>query len=329
MSLLDVRDLKTYFYIDNEVIPAVDGVNFNINKGEIVALVGESGSGKSVTSLSIMGLIKEPGKIVNGEIIFNKEDLLSKKEREMRRIRGKDIAMIYQDPMSSLNPYIRVGNQIAETLIIHKKISKADAKKEAIKMMELVGIPDADKRYKDYPSQFSGGMRQRIMIAMAIACEPKLLIADEPTTALDVTVQAEILDLLRRLMKDNGMSILLITHDLGVVAEIADRVCIMYCGKIMEQSSKISLFKNPLNPYTRGLIQCIPRTDDKAEVLYTIGGNVPYPTDFPKGCRFSTRCPDVMEKCKKEIPALADIGERHLVRCFLYENSEVKKYDDN
>ena len=326
MSLLEVKDLKTYFYIDKEVIPAVDGVSFEINKGEILALVGESGSGKSVTALSMMGLIKEPGKIIHGEILFNGENLIDKKEKDMRNIRGNEIAMVYQEPMSSLNPNIRIGSQIGEALIIHKKASnRSDAKKQSIKIMELVGIPDAEERYKDYPSQFSGGMRQRIMIAMAIVCKPQLLIADEPTTALDVTVQADILSLLRALIKEYKMSILLITHDLGVVAEMADRVCIMYCGKIMEQTSNTKLFKNPLNPYTKGLIKCIPRTDDKTDILYTIGGNVPYPTEFPKGCRFSTRCPDVMERCKEELPDLVDIGDDHLVRCFLYADKEVEK----
>lgn len=317
-KMLKVNNLKTYFYIDNDIIPAVDGVSFNIPKGEVVALVGESGSGKSVTSLSIMGLIKEPGRIIDGEIIFNEEDLLKKNDKELRKIRGNEITMIYQEPMSSLNPMITVGEQIAEVLIIHRKISRSNAKKEAIRMMELVGISDAKARYKDYPSQFSGGMRQRIMIAMATISNPKLLIADEPTTALDVTVQAEILKLIKGLMEDIDMSVLLITHDLGVVADMADSVCVMYCGKIMEQTSKYNLFKNPLNPYTKGLIKCIPRTDDTTDILYTIGGNVPYPTDFPKGCRFSTRCPDVMERCKKDIPPLIEVEKDHLVSCWLY-----------
>lgn len=325
MGLLQIKELKTYFHIDDEAIPAVDGVSFHIDKGEILAIVGESGSGKSVTALSIMGLIKSPGKIEDGEILFNKQDLLQKKEKEMRHIRGNQISMIYQEPMSSLNPMIRIGDQVAEALIIHKKISKAEAKKQSIGIMEAVGIPDPARRYKDYPSQFSGGMRQRIMIAMAISCMPQLIIADEPTTALDVTVQAEILELLKGLTKQNDMSILLITHDLGVVAEMADRVCVMYCGKIMEESSKTTLFRNPLNPYTQGLIKCIPRTDDKTEVLYTIGGNVPYPTDFPKGCRFSTRCPNIIEKCKEELPPLIEVEENHLVRCWLYDKVEGNK----
>lgn len=325
MSLLQIKELKTYFHIDNEVIPAVDGVSFHIDQGEILAIVGESGSGKSVTALSIMGLIKSPGKIEEGEILFNNENLIKHKEKQMRNIRGNQISMVYQEPMSSLNPMIRIGDQVAEALIIHKRISKSEAKKQAIKIMETVGIPDPARRYKDYPSQFSGGMRQRIMIAMAISCMPQLIIADEPTTALDVTVQAEILELLKGLTKQNDMSVLLITHDLGVVAEIADRVCVMYCGKIMEESSKASLFKNPLNPYTQGLIKCIPRTDSKTEVLYTIGGNVPYPTDFPKGCRFSTRCPKVIDKCKEELPPLIEVEANHLVRCWLYSEGEEEQ----
>ncbi|WP_026477182.1 ABC transporter ATP-binding protein [Alkaliphilus transvaalensis] len=322
MSLLEVKGLKTYFTIENEVIPAVDGVSFSIDEGEIVALVGESGSGKSITAMSIMGLVPKPGKVMEGEIIFNNENLLHKKEKEMCKIRGNEVSMVYQNPMSSLNPMIPIGNQVAEALIIHQKISKYEAKKEAIKMMELVGIPDASSRYKDYPSQFSGGMRQRIMIAMAIVCQPKILIADEPTTALDVTIQAEILELLKSLIKEYKLSILLITHDLGVVAEMADRVCVMYCGKIMEDTTKANLFRNPLNPYTRRLIKCIPRADDKADILYTIGGNVPHPSDFPKGCRFSTRCEEVIERCKGETPPLIAVGEKHQVRCWLYHGEE-------
>ncbi len=322
MSLLKVKDLKTYFSIDKELIPAADGVGFEINKGEVIALVGESGSGKSVTALSIMKLIREPGKIVAGEVLFNEENLINKTEKEMCNIRGNKISMIYQDPMSTLNPMIPIGDQIKEAIVIHQRIKKAEAKKQAIKMMELVGIPDGARRYNDYPSQFSGGMRQRIMIAMALACGPQLLIADEPTTALDVTVQAEVLELLRNLIKEYNMSVLLITHDLGVVAEMADRVCVMYCGKIMEETNKNNLFRNPLNPYTKGLMKCIPRTDDQTDVLYTIGGNVPHTSDYPKGCRFSTRCAEVMEICREEMPSLTQVEENHLVRCWLYNQRE-------
>jgi len=319
MEQVKIKDLKTYFYIDGQEVPAVDGVSFAINKGEIVALVGESGSGKSVTSLSIMGLIKDPGKILGGEIEFEGTNLLKLKTRQMRKIRGNKIGMIYQEPMSTLNPLIKVGDQIAEALIIHGKAKSKEAKKRSVEIMESVGIADAKKRYNDYPSQFSGGMRQRIMIAIAIACNPSLLIADEPTTALDVTIQSEILDLIRELKEKNGMSVLLITHDLGVVAEMADRVCVMYCGKIMESTTKMDLFDNPLHPYTQGLIKCIPRVDDDLEVLYTIEGYVPHPTDFPKGCRFSTRCEKVMEKCKEHLPELKEVKKGHFARCWLYD----------
>ena len=323
MKLLQVKNLKTYFYIDKEEVPAVDGVDFDINQGEVLALIGESGSGKSVTSMSIMGLIDEPGKIISGEILFNRQDifeddLLQKSDKQMRFLRGKEISMIYQDPLSSLHPMIKVGEQVAEALMIHENTTKAEAKGKAIEMMKRVGISDGEKRYDEFPGQFSGGMRQRIMIAMAIICNPRLLIADEPTTALDVTIQAEILDLLRRLQSENRMSMMLITHDLGVVAEMADRVCVMYCGKIMEETTNQRLFKNPKNPYTKGLMKCIPRIDDKLDYLDTIEGYVPHPTDFPKGCRFSTRCPEVMAHCKEELPELREVEPGHKVRCWLY-----------
>ncbi len=323
MKLLQVKNLKTYFFIDKDEVPAVDGVDFDINQGEVLALIGESGSGKSVTSMSIMGLIDEPGKIISGEILFKREeifedDLLQKSDKQMRFLRGKEISMIYQDPLSSLHPMIKVGEQVAEALMIHEKATKAEAKRKAIEMMKRVGISDGEKRYDEFPAQFSGGMRQRIMIAMAIICNPKLLIADEPTTALDVTIQAEILDLLRKLQKENQMSMMLITHDLGVVAEMADRVCVMYCGKIMEETTNQRLFKNPKNPYTKGLMKCIPRIDDTLEYLDTIEGYVPHPTDFPAGCRFSTRCPEVMDHCKVELPELKEVEPGHKVRCWLY-----------
>jgi oligopeptide/dipeptide ABC transporter ATP-binding protein len=324
MKLLQVKNLKTYFYIDKEEVPAVDGVDFEVNQGEVLALIGESGSGKSVTSLSIMGLVDEPGKIISGEILLSREgifedDLIKKSDKQMRFLRGKEISMIYQDPLSSLHPMIKVGEQVAEALMIHEKVTKSEAKRKAIEMMHRVGISDGETRYDEFPSQFSGGMQQRIMLAMAIICNPQLLIADEPTTALDVTIQAEILDLLRKLQKENGMSMMLITHDLGVVAEMADRVCVMYCGKIMEETTNVRLFKNPKNPYTKGLMKCIPRIDDKLEYLDIIEGYVPHPTDFPEGCRFSTRCPEVMERCKEELPELKEVEPGHKVRCWLYE----------
>lgn len=316
MALLEVENLKTYFDIEGKKCTAVDGISFVLNKGETMAVIGESGSGKSVTALSIMGLIDYPGKIAEGKIIFNGEDLLKKKENEIRKIRGNEIAMIYQDPMTTLNPMNKVGEQIGEALIIHKKNKKNEIKPIVIDLMKAVGIMDAEERYNQLPDQFSGGMRQRLMLAMAIACKPKLLIADEPTTALDVTIQAEILDLLRNLKSSNDMSIILNTHDLGVVADMADKVIVMYCGKIMEMTSNEELFNNPLNPYTKKLMECIPRVDDKKRRLQTIDGYVPYLTQLPKGCRFSNRCEYATDKCKAEVPELIEVEEGHWSRCW-------------
>lgn len=316
MALLEVENLKTYFDIEGKKCTAVDGISFVLNKGETMAVIGESGSGKSVTALSIMGLFDYSGKIAEGKIIFNGEDLLKKKENEIRKIRGNEIAMIYQDPMTTLNPMNKVGEQIGEALIIHKKNKKNEIKPIVIDLMKAVGIMDAEERYNQLPDQFSGGMRQRLMIAMAIACKPKLLIADEPTTALDVTIQAEILDLLRNLKSSNDMSIILNTHDLGVVAEMADKVIVMYCGKIMEMTSNEELFNNPLNPYTKKLMECIPRVDDKKRRLQTIDGYVPYLTQLPKGCRFSNRCEYATDKCKAEVPELIEVEEGHWSRCW-------------
>ncbi len=316
MALLEVENLKTYFDIEGKKCTAVDGISFVLNKGETMAVIGESGSGKSVTALSIMGLIDYPGKIAEGKIIFNGEDLLKKKENEIRKIRGNEIAMIYQDPMTTLNPMNKVGEQIGEALIIHKKNKKNEIRPIVIDLMKAVGIMDAEERYNQLPDQFSGGMRQRLMIAMAIACKPKLLIADEPTTALDVTIQAEILDLLRNLKSSNDMSIILNTHDLGVVADMADKVIVMYCGKIMEMTSNEELFNNPLNPYTKKLMECIPRVDDKKRRLQTIDGYVPYLTQLPKGCRFSNRCEYATDKCKAEVPELIEVEEGHWSRCW-------------
>ena len=320
MSLLEVKNLKTYFYLDRMEYPAVDDVSFILEEGKAIAIIGESGSGKSVTALSIMGLIDLPGKIVGGEIIYKGENLLKKTEKEMQRIRGNEIGMIYQDPMSTLNPMNKVGNQIAESLIIHKKATRKDAKLKAIELMKAVGIADGEKRFHQLPEQFSGGMRQRIMIAMAIACNPKILIADEPTTALDVTIQAEILELLRNLRDEYNMSIILNTHDLGVVAEMADEVAVMYCGKIMEMSSNKELFNNPLNPYTKKLMECIPRIDDRKKRLDTIKGYVPHLSELSKGCRFSDRCHKAFDKCKEELPELKEITKNHWSRCWLNED---------
>lgn len=316
--LLEVKDLKTQFKVNKNIYNAVNGVSFDINKGEIVALVGESGSGKSVTSLSIMGLIPSPpGKIVGGEILFKGENLINKNKKEMQDIRGSLISMIFQEPMTSLNPVFTIGRQVSEPLIRHKGYKKEEALEKSIEMLKLVGIPSPEKRVHEFPHQMSGGMRQRIMIAMALICEPELLIADEPTTALDVTIQAQILDLMLKLRKKFNTSILLITHDLGVVAEVADRVVVMYCGKVMERASVIELFEKPLHPYTTGLMKSIPKMDGNKEKLFMIPGMVPNPLDMPKGCPFSDRCYKCMDKCKQEMPPLVEVNGRQ-VRCFLY-----------
>ena len=317
MSLLKVNNLITYFHIGNQEIKAVDGISFNVERNETLAIVGESGSGKSVTALSIMRLINPPGKIMDGEIEFNNANLLKLSDKQMCIVRGNRISMIYQEPMMSLNPAISVGEQIREALIIHKTVPKPQSKSKAIELINFVSIPEAQFRYNDLPSKFSGGMRQRIMIAMAIACNPDLLIADEPTTALDVTIQSEIMDLLRSMKNKLNMSMLLITHDLGVVAENADRVIVMYCCKILEEASVRDLFKNPMHPYTVGLMKCIPKMDSTVKKLYSIPGYIPHPSQFPVGCRFNDRCEHVMDICKEKMPALIEISEGHKVRCWL------------
>ncbi len=322
MTLLDVKNIKTYFYLDGEELPAVDDVSFTLEKNKTLAIIGESGSGKSVLVLSVMKLVDHPGKINDGEALFNGEakgDLLKMKEKDMQKIRGNEIAMIYQDPMSTLNPLIPVGRQIEEALYIHKKGSKKEIRAKAMKLMTDVGIPDAKKRYGDLPKQFSGGMRQRIMIAMAISCEPKILIADEPTTALDVTIQAEILDLLKKLQDEKQMAMILNTHDLGVVEDMAHDVCVMYCGKIMEKAPKEKLFAHPMNPYTIGLIECMPGKGEAKGRLNAIEGYVPHPSEFPEGCRFSNRCPYAMDKCRQSLPDLKEAAPDHHVRCWLVE----------
>ncbi|MBS5546873.1 MAG: ABC transporter ATP-binding protein [Lachnospiraceae bacterium] len=321
--LLEVKNLETEFRVKRGQVKAVNGVSFEVEKGEILAVVGESGSGKSVTSLSIMGLIRDPGKIVGGQILFNGEDLLKKSTREMEQIRGDRISMIFQEPMTSLNPVYRIKDQIMENILTHEKVSKEEALKRSIEMLDLVSIPAPERRAYDYPHQMSGGMRQRVMIAMALSCHPELLIADEPTTALDVTIQAQILDLINRLRKKLGMAVLLITHDLGVVAETADRVVVMYCGRVVEQAKVLDLFTDPKHPYTRGLLDSIPKLDEDRKRLYMIKGIVPDPTHLPKGCAFADRCDHCMEKCREHMPALVDQGNGRKVRCFL-ESDEVE-----
>ncbi|MFO7171463.1 MAG: ABC transporter ATP-binding protein [Bacillota bacterium] len=315
-KLVEIRNLRTYFYTEDGVMPAVDGVSLYIRRGETLGVVGESGCGKSVTSLSIMRLIPSPpGKIVEGEILFEGRDLLKLPEPEMRKIRGNEISMIFQEPMTSLNPVFTVGDQIAEAIMLHQGLNYKEAMAKAVEMLRLVGIPAPEKRVKDYPHQMSGGMRQRVMIAMALSCNPKLLIADEPTTALDVTIQAQILDLMRKLKKELGMAIMLITHDLGVVAEMCERVVVMYAGKVVEEADVVSLFKQPLHPYTEGLLQSIPRLDEDRERLHVIEGVVPNPLNMPQGCRFHPRCPYAIDKCREVEPPLEPVGDGRFVAC--------------
>lgn len=320
--LLEVNHLKTEFKLKHGTVAAVNDVSFSIDKGEILAIVGESGSGKSVTSLSVMRLLQSPGRIAQGEILFKGEDLLKKSPVEMQAVRGDQISMIFQEPMTSLNPVYRIKDQIMESVMTHMKLSKKEALERTIHMLDIVGIPSPKERANDYPHQMSGGMRQRVMIAMALACRPELLIADEPTTALDVTIQAQILDLLYHMREKFNMAVLLITHDLGVVSEAADRVIVMYCGQIVEEADVNSLFAEPLHPYTLGLLNSIPRLEDESsEPLYMIKGMVPDPLHMPTGCPFSDRCDRCMERCRQEMPQLIEKDGRK-VRCFLYENEE-------
>jgi len=318
--ILSVKNLKTYFYTESGVAHAVDDVSFDLHPQKTLALVGESGCGKSVTALSIMRLVADPpGRIVEGEIHFGGEDLVNASIKDMTRIRGNDISMIFQEPMTSLNPVFRVGNQIGSTIMLHRGLSKADARIAAIDLLDQVGIPAPEQRIDDYPHQMSGGMRQRVMIAMALACDPEVLIADEPTTALDVTIQAQILDLLRSLQEKRGMAILLITHDLGVVAEMADEVAIMYAGKIIEQAPAEELFAKCSHPYTAGLFDSIPKLGERTQRLSTIEGQVPAATDFPAGCRFHPRCPKAMDVCRGQAPASTALSDSHSVSCWLHD----------
>lgn len=321
--LLEVKNLKTQFKTDDGEFYAVDDVSFHLEKGKTLGIVGESGCGKSVTSLSIMRLIPNPpGKIASGEILFNGKNLLNLSEEEMRKIRGNDIAMIFQEPMTSLNPVFTIGNQIGEAIALHQKnLSRHDVRNKTIEMLKLVGIPEPDKRVDEYPHQLSGGMRQRVMIAMALSCNPELLIADEPTTALDVTIQAQVLELIRKLQKEFQASMILITHDLGVVAETCDNVAVMYAGKIVEYGTVEDIFYRPRHQYTKGLLNSIPHfeTGHKRERLETIKGLVPSMFNLPKGCRFSERCPVAQDNCRAKIPALtaaAPGGTSHVVACF-------------
>ena len=317
LPLLRLEDLRTHFFTDDGVVRAVDGVSFEVREGETLAVVGESGSGKSVTSLSILRLVAEPpGKIVGGRILFRGQNLLELSPAAMRAIRGKEISMIFQEPMTSLNPVFTCGEQIIETLVLHEKMKRSAARARAIEMLRLVGISSPEQRVDEYPHQMSGGMRQRVMIAMALACKPSMLIADEPTTALDVTIQAQILELLRHLQDVMKMAVLLITHDLGVVAETADRVAVMYAGQVVEYCDVNAAFRRTLHPYTAGLLHALPRLGEKREALRVIPGNVPDPARFPSGCRFHPRCPVAQERCRESEPPVLTFDGEHQARCW-------------
>jgi peptide/nickel transport system ATP-binding protein len=318
-NLLEVSDLRVYFITEDGPLKAVDGVSFSINEGETLGLVGESGCGKSVTAYSILQLVPSPpARYAGGEIRFRGENLLDLNEKSMRSVRGNMISMIFQEPMSSLNPIMTIGQQITEAILEHQKKSKREARELTIQMLQRVGIPSPDTRFKEYPHQLSGGMKQRAMIAMALVCRPQLLIADEPTTALDVTIQAQILDLLGELQRELGMSVLLITHDLGVVAETCDRVAVMYAGRIVEYAPVVDLFEKPKHPYTHGLFRSLPTLTERKERLAVIPGAVPSPADFPSGCRFRTRCSMAQEICKQE-PMLREIMPGHWAACHFAE----------
>ncbi|MCY9693239.1 ABC transporter ATP-binding protein [Paenibacillus alginolyticus] len=315
-ALLKISNLSAEFKTEKGLFPAISGVDLTINKGEILCIVGESGSGKTVASLSLMQLIPAAGKITSGEIMFEGRDLLKIKKKEMSRIRGKSIAMIFQDPMMALDPVYTCGNQIIEAVRIYEQMSYSSAFNKAVELLKQVGIPHPERCMNAYPHELSGGMCQRISIAMALSCNPKLLIADEPTTALDVTVQAQILELLKKIRKEMNMSIMLITHDLGVVAEMADRVAVMYAGKVMEEGDVRSIFRYPQHPYTQGLIKSIPHMDQKNKKLYSIDGTVPSISSMPNGCRFSPRCPDAADICEQKEPAMVQANENCKVRCW-------------
>ena len=326
--ILRVNRLHTQFSTDKGVIPAVNGIDFSLYKGEIVGLVGESGCGKSVTSLSVLKLIPQPpGKISADKMEFKSEDLIHATERRMRQLRGNDISMIFQDPMSSLNPTFTIGHQISEVIRIHKKASRKEALRQSVEMLSKVGIPRAERTVKDYPHQLSGGMRQRVMIAMAMACQPELLIADEPTTALDVTIQAQILNLMKRLNQDQGTAILLITHDLGVVAEVCERVLVMYAGKVVEEGDVRSILKDPQHPYTQGLIASVPKRKERSQRLYSIPGTVPKPGSLKRGCAFAPRCTFAFDSCWKEAPELYPLGNGRRSRCLLHREEGSQRIE--
>jgi len=316
---LDIKGLKTQFFTKRGIIPAVDGIDIEIHQGEVIGVVGESGCGKSITAMSIMQLVANTGRVVEGSIHLNGEDLLKKSKKEMLDVKGNKISIIFQEPMTSLNPVTTVGNQVKEAIVIHKKVSGSEAKNMVVDIFRQVGIPEPEKRYKAYPHQLSGGLRQRVMIGMAMVCQPDLMIADEPTTALDVTIEAQILRLMRGMQKKQGTAIMMITHNLGIVAELCEFVYVMYAGKIMEQADIFKIFANPLHPYTFGLLNSIPKITEEKDRLYTIRGMVPNLLALPKGCRFCPRCDKAMKICTIKEPELLDAGEGQKVRCHLYD----------
>jgi len=318
-STLQISGLKTHFYTKRGVVPAVDGIDLEIGKGQVVGLVGESGCGKSITALSIMQLVANPGKVAEGSILLGGDDLLKKSKREMLNIKGNHVSMIFQEPMTSLNPVTTVGKQVKEAIVLHKKVPDAEARRMVVDIFRQVGISEPEKRYKSYPHQLSGGIRQRVMIGMAMVCQPDLMIADEPTTALDVTIEAQILRLMREMQQKLGTAILMITHNLGIVAELCDTVYIMYAGKIMEQADVFEIFANPRHPYTFGLLHSIPKVAEVKDRLFTIRGMVPNLLELPKGCRFCPRCDKAMNICAMKEPALFDTGNGHKVRCHLFD----------
>ena len=319
-NILEIKNLHTYFYTDSGVIKSVDGVDIELREGTTLGIVGESGSGKSVTALSVMGLLMgTTGKVAEGEILFEGRDLTKLDDEERRKMRGEKISMIFQEPMTSLNPVMKIGDQITECILMHNNISKQEAWDKAVEMLKLTGVPRVERMMKEYPFQLSGGQRQRVMIAMALVCKPKILIADEPTTALDVTIQAQILDLMENLKQKTGTSILFITHDLGVVAEVCDDVVVMYSGRVVEKGDVRSIFASPSHPYTKGLLASIPKLGECAEELESIPGNVPNPKYMPQGCKFAPRCSCAFDKCREEEPGFYDVAEGHMSRCWLCE----------
>ena len=322
-NILEIKNMHTYFFTDNGVVKSVDGVDIELKKGSTLGIVGESGSGKSVTALSVMGLLAgTTGKVVEGEILLDGQDILKLSEDERRKLRGKEISMVFQEPMTSLNPVMKIGKQIMESIILHQNLSKEEAKKKTIDILTKTGLPRVDRIVNEYPFQLSGGQRQRVMIAMALVCNPKILIADEPTTALDVTIQAQILDLMNQLKKDSGTSIIFITHDLGVVAEVCDEVVVMYCGRVVEKANVYDLFQNPSHPYTEGLLASIPKMGEQVDELESIPGNVPNPKYMPKGCKFAPRCKYAQDRCMEEEPTFYDVVGGHLSKCFRCQKQE-------